>query len=373
MLTTPTQVCVPLPLLEAPTPLYKDPLGQESDIRDRQETEEIILRIHTPAPLEMVGMEGSMHRLIMLDPMVLPQQFEDNKLRGHQSSIHNLNNRMQEHADFSPREVIIDATHPSNKGEWGDSRDMSKASLELVAAVYGGTLTPEFESLVVVIQGMLALLQDDISMLSARLDKREHGNPSPNNSTPPAGPARITKSKPPTMPKPSSILAQAPKAPPPPARRGWDRSAEMGININEKAVHQQAHTAQIASEAASAQGCTPVGNPRQGAPQLQVTQTEVTIVRHGGFEDAEHESMLRRQAMQSIVLDVCTALERNMENPIKVLGGRWSSVVEKMGNFTFILTGDVREDAINVAKSYLCGPFPDVEVIPNAGWVWTQL
>ena len=376
MSTTPTQACAPLPPLEAPTPLYKAPLGQESDdesIRDRREIEEIISRIHTPAPLETVGTEGSMHRPIMLDPMVLPQQFEDNELRGHQSSIHNPNNRMQEHADFSPREVKIDATHPSNEGEWGDARDMSEAPLELVAAAYGGTLTPEFEALVAVVQGMLAPLRDDISMLSARLDKRERGNPSLNNATPPAGPAGITKSRPPAVPKPSSTPVQAPKAPPPPARRGWDRSAETGINITEKAVHQQARTAQIASEAASAQGRTPAGNPRQGAPQPQITQTEVTIVRHGGFEDAERESALRRRAPQSIVLDVRTALERNMETPIKVLGGRWSSAVEKTGNFTFVLAGDVKEDAIDAAKSYLCGPFPDAEVIPNAGWVWTQL
>ena len=377
MSTTPTQALALLPPLEAPTALYTYPNDQETTGEtglDSRVIEEIISRIHTPAPSETVGTEGSMHRPIMLDPIELPREFDNRELRGPQSSTHNPENLMQEHADFSPRVTGATAILPSDEGEWGDARDTSEAPLELVAAAYGGTLTPEFEALVAVVQGMLAPLRDDISMLSARLNKQ--------GATPPVVPAKTPpkpQAKPPVAPKVAQAPAQADKAPPwpreapTPASRGWNRAAEVGINITEKSVRQQASTAKRATAAASAQGRTPVGNPRQGAHLPNTTQTEVTMVRHGGFEDREREKALRMRAPQSIVLDVRTALEKDMESPIKVLGGRWSSAVEKTGNFTFVLAGDVGEDAINAAKLYLCGPFPGAEVIPNAGWVWVQL
>ena len=287
---------------------------------------------------------------------------------------------MQEKADFSPR-LAVTAILPLEEGEWGDTRDTSEAPLELVAAAYGGTLTPEFEALVTVVQGMLAPLRDDISMLTARLDKSELGSSRSKVAETPGGPAKPPpkpQPKPPTGPKPTQTRAQVSKAPPPPrevptpAKRGWNKPAEVGINITDSSVRQHANTTKLASAAASAQGRTPAGNPRQGARQ-PTTQTEVTMVRHGGFEDTEREKTLRARAPQSIVLDVRTSLEKNMEAPIKVLGGRWSSAVEKTGNFTFVLAGDVGEEAIKAAKSYLCRPFPGAEVIPNAGWVWVQL
>lgn len=254
---------------------------------------------------------------------------------------------------------------------------------ELVAAAYGGTLTPEFAALVTVVQGMLAPLHDDISMLLACLNKREFRGPSSKDATPKVGPAKAThpnpQQAPPAVTQPTQATARSTKALPPlsevptAVRRGWNRPVETGINITDKSVRQQASAAKLATAATTAQGRTPAGNPRQGAPRPLTTQTEVTVVQHGGFEDAEREKALRARALQTIVLDIRTALEKSMESPIKVLGGRWSSVVEKTGNFTFVLAGDVRVDAINAAKSYLSRPFPDAEIIPNAGWVWVQL
>ena len=386
MSITPTQKHASLPSLTAPTPLYgirHAPGTAPEAIQDRNEMEEIIARIHTPAPSEAIGTEGSMHRpageggRVMLDPIELPQDFSNRDLRGPHSSVHNPENAMQVQADPSPAEGVATPVNPSEEGEWGDERDSSEAPPELTAAAFGGTLTPEFAALVAVVQGMLSPLRDDISMLTARLDKREFGNPASSGGTPPTKPKPQAAPKP--KPTPNPVPARVDTAPPPtnvaplPARRGWNKMAETGINITDTAVRQQARTAQRASEAASAQGRTPAGNPRQGATAPRATQTEVTVVRYGGFEDTAREKALRARAPQGIVLDVRTALEKHMESPIKVLGGRWSSAVEKTGNFTFVLAGDVGEDAINAAKTYLCGPFPDADVIPNAGWVWVQL
>ena len=224
MSTTPTQVEVPLPLLAAPVALYRYPHDQETAhevVLGRWELKEIISRIHTLAPLESVGTEGSMHRLIMLDPIELPHEFNDRELRGPLSSVHNPVNHMLEQADLSPRVAVASAILPQEEGEWGDARDSSEAPLELVAAAYGGTLTPDFTALVTVVQGMLAPLRDDISMLSAHLNKQEFGGPSPKDTTPKAGPARSTPTNPqqapPGVTQPTQAAARATKAPPPPS------------------------------------------------------------------------------------------------------------------------------------------------------------
>ena len=129
MSTTPTQAEVLLPLLAAPVATYRHPQDQETAHEvglDSRELEEIISRIHTPAPLESVGMEGSMHRPIMLDPIELPHQFNDRELRGSLSSVYNLGNLMQEQADFSPRVAVMSTILPQEEGEWGDAHNVSE-------------------------------------------------------------------------------------------------------------------------------------------------------------------------------------------------------------------------------------------------------
>ena len=92
--------------------------------------EEILSRIHTPTPSEMVGMEGSMHRpadKTMLDPIKLPQEFYDRELRGTLSSIHFLDNVMKEQADYSPSRVVASAILPSDEREGEDDPKSTEA------------------------------------------------------------------------------------------------------------------------------------------------------------------------------------------------------------------------------------------------------
>lgn len=306
-------------------------------------------------------------------------------LRSVGSSEHNPANQM----DVEPLPLTVRAitAHPFVNEELGEVRDFSEGPPELVVAAFGGTLSPEFAALITTVQGMLQPLHNKISMISARLDKREYGPPHANVTPWPKPPtltgtqhAPLTRQviTQPVAPTPSRAPA---KLPPPPSveatddtrGRGWNRMAATGVNITDKSVRQHARVVQFASATASAQGHTPAGNPHQGANPPAASQTEATVIRYGGFDDRTREAALHARSPQSIVLDVRLTLEKNMRDPIKVLGGRWSTVVEKTGNFVFVLAGDISEDAIRATSTYLCGPFPDAVVIPNAGWVWVQL
>lgn len=122
----------------------------------------------------------------MLNPIELPQEFFFNwDLQGPHSSIHNPENTMWAQADPSPVEGIVTLVNPSEEGEWGDEQDSSEAPPKLTTAAFGGTLTPKFAALVAVVQGMLLPLRNNISMLTARLDKHEFSNPANSRGTPP--------------------------------------------------------------------------------------------------------------------------------------------------------------------------------------------
>jgi hypothetical protein len=126
------------------------------------------------------------------------------RLRSTSSSEHNPINQMD--AEPMPTPVSAISAHPFVNKDLGEVRDVSEGPPELVAATFGGTLTPEFAALITVVQGMLQSLRDDIFMISARLDKREYRAPPPNTGTQPHPPSPARTQPPPSKTHNSSSL-----------------------------------------------------------------------------------------------------------------------------------------------------------------------
>ncbi|KAH9030215.1 hypothetical protein EDB85DRAFT_2146858 [Lactarius pseudohatsudake] len=125
--------------------------------------------------------------------------------------------------------------------------------------------------------------------------------------------------------------------------------------------------------------------PRKGTPpmatyaaapnvphQTDVSRTEVTVARGKGLMDPAKEKGLRTTAPQSIVMSVRTKLERQVKEPLIILGGRWSLNLNS-SNFIWVLAGQVSDDCILSFKKWLCKPFAGSVLIPNEGWTWAQV
>ncbi|KAH8980251.1 hypothetical protein EDB86DRAFT_2835430 [Lactarius hatsudake] len=149
---------------------------------------------------------------------------------------------------------------------------------------------------------------------------------------------------------------------------GWNRVA-VGAIVMARAMNQHQQVADFTKKAAAAQGRTPSGNRKANTS----TRTEVTIAHNGGFKDQVAEGALWARPPQSIVLDIRSLLERQVQNPVKLLGGRWSTNVARTGNFVLMLAGDISDNVIASFAPWLCAPFPGATLQPTDGWTWAQL
>ncbi|KAH9006051.1 hypothetical protein EDB84DRAFT_1447612 [Lactarius hengduanensis] len=134
-------------------------------------------------------------------------------------------------------------------------------------------------------------------------------------------------------------------------------------------MNQHQQVADFTKKAAAAQGRTPSGNRKANA----TTRTEVTVARNGGFEDQVAEGALRARSPQSIVLDIRSLLERQVQNPVKLLGGRWSTNIARTGNFVLVLASDIPDEVVASFATWLCAPFPGATLQPTDRWTWAQL
>ena len=102
--------------------------------------------------------------------------------------------------------------------------------------------------------------------------------------------------------------------------------------------------------------------------------TEITVVRNGGISNKEEEHAFRRRNPSSIVEAAQWVLNARSKFPPTILKGRWSTKVEKNGNFIYTVAGDVSPSVLSILSPFLCEPFPSKAIlIPASGWTWAQL
>ena len=114
---------------------------------------------------------------------------------------------------------------------------------------------------------------------------------------------------------------------------------------------------------------TPMVTLRPGA----TSSTEITIIRRGGVRSEEEEA-IRNTHPKDIVHAVRQELNKATANPPVVLGRRWSSQVQRTGNFVFTIHGVMDAHQVMGISKYLCEPFPgECYAVPSDGWMWVHL
>ena len=114
---------------------------------------------------------------------------------------------------------------------------------------------------------------------------------------------------------------------------------------------------------------TPAVTLRPGA----TSTTEITIIRRGGVR-SEEESVIRNTDPKEIVHAVRQELNKATANPPVVLNGRWSTQVQRTGNFVFTIHGVMDAHQVMGISKYLCDPFPgECYAVPSDGWMWVHL
>ena len=114
---------------------------------------------------------------------------------------------------------------------------------------------------------------------------------------------------------------------------------------------------------------TPMVTLRPGA----TSSTEITIIRRGGVR-SEEEDAIRNTHPKDIVHAVRQELNKATSNPPVILGGRWSTQVQRTGNFIFTIHGVMDAKQVMGISPYLCEPFPgECYAVPSDGWMWVHL
>ena len=87
----------------------------------------------------------------------------------------------------------------------------------------------------------------------------------------------------------------------------------------------------------------------------------------------EVECAFRRRNPVSIVEAAQQALNTHSKFPPTILKGRWSTKVEKNGNFIYTIAGDISPSMLPSLRP-CCEPFPgNAVLVPASGWTWAQL
>ena len=116
----------------------------------------------------------------------------------------------------------------------------------------------------------------------------------------------------------------------------------------------------------------------QRGPQIQLrpgatSSTEITVIRHGGVKGNE-EARIRARDAANIVAEVQSALQKKTAHPPRILSGRWSSRVDIMGNFVYLVQGILSCKEVLGLSTILCSPFPgDCYAVPSDGWMWAHI
>ncbi|KAH9016989.1 hypothetical protein EDB85DRAFT_2155520 [Lactarius pseudohatsudake] len=367
---TPTQTprAKPAPLPET----RRAPSAAPSMTADRDEIIEVLSRVASPIP-GMQSAADSMHTprsLVeayaspepdtvpphhMAGPMVPPETPSDGVGWGTEPPAHNPATAME-----------VDAAEAAPAVTGDEGTPLLAAPPSVVES-----LAEEF-NLDQNGRALLMLVDRLLNKVTTRLDRVEaHQNhPRPREKAPVPGADRADR-----PPPPAQVATQLqPTLPAPPAPPSWAKVAasRTGLIVPDKVMAR--HAAET-SQAAQAQKWTNVGRAKGGGASApaQALTTEVVVIRKGGFADTRREEALRARNPRDIVMEVRTEVERQCRNPIKVLSGRWSTTYQRTGNFVYTLAGEVSLPAILSYKQWLCGPFPDADIAPTAGWTWSHL
>ncbi|KAH9030365.1 hypothetical protein EDB85DRAFT_1891660 [Lactarius pseudohatsudake] len=325
----------------------------------------------------------------------------DAKLRSATSSVHNPANQMDTTEDLSPaplKGAITDSPIPPCLEAQADDLVLDTRESRLMALM---------QKLIQPVTGALTKVIERLDKVEGEAkEKSRKAAPAAKAPAPPRPPpasapreeqrkqaapaAPATLATPNSDGAPGAALRAAPAATlaPTPARvddddddgfrpvvrQGWNAIVSNGLHVTAKGVQQWERANGKARIAAAAQGRTPNGNLRRSPqrPTPDVSRTEVTVARGKGLADPEKEKGLRTTAPQSIVMSVRTKLERQVKEPLIILGGRWSSNPNS-SNFIWVLAGQVSDDRILSFEKWLCEPFAGSVLIPNEGWTWAQV
>ena len=293
-------------------------------------------------------------------------------------SIHNAENPMNTEEDGNPPHPMEGREAPAPILPPGPV----VGPVDLATITFGNNADPNILALVRLFQTLITPLSEKILAIDAKINAtsgatraqtqarvadprpRPTSRPRPANPPTAALPAQARVDDNP----PSESRALAPRGHPPPP--SYANTARGGLTVTSQAIRQHQALEADGKAQAAARGRKPSGVVMRGT-QTQVRNTEIVVLRYGGFADPERERALRARPAQEIVLEVRTAIERRTECPVKVLGGWWAT--RGNGNFVYTLAGDVSEATALSFKKWLCAPFPDADLLPTAGWVWAHL
>ncbi|KAH9040942.1 hypothetical protein EDB85DRAFT_1886612 [Lactarius pseudohatsudake] len=231
-----------------------------------------------------------------------------------------------------------------------------------------GGLSAEQQSMLTAIQRLIEPVTERLFVVERKLTAQEQQGvqrPQPNCAAPNHAAPAPNQGAPP--PQPALMVAAPIRAAANPA--GGDDGI-IPVRANMWAAVAKARGA------AAAQGCTSVGHvsAKPGSQSVPMpSTTKVTILRDRGFLDNRREVDLWGRHPQTIVMEVRTVLEKLTRNPVKVLGGRWSSNYQKTGNFIFVLAGDVPVEVLSSFEKWLCALFPGGTLVLTKGWTWAQM
>ena len=142
----------------------------------------------------------------------------------------------------------------------------------------------------------------------------------------------------------------------------------MFSTVTAKAVNQGEKDRPFMKAARKVQK-TPMVTLRPGA----TSSTEITIIRRGGVR-SEEEELIRNTHPKDIVHAVRQELNKATSNPPVILSGRWSTQVQRTGNFVFTIHGIMDAHQVEGISKYLCEPFPgECYAVPSDGWMWVHL
>jgi hypothetical protein len=111
----------------------------------------------------------------------------------------------------------------------------------------------------------------------------------------------------------------------------------------------------------------PTESPSPSHPKASTT--EVTVLRFGGNLDLQLENTIRACPADAIAREVRTAIERAVNQPIRITAGRWSIGPRSKGNYVYTLAGEVPFDKIQAYERFLLAPFPgSTQLCPSLGW-----
>ncbi|KAH8986976.1 hypothetical protein EDB86DRAFT_3082567 [Lactarius hatsudake] len=102
--------------------------------------------------------------------------------------------------------------------------------------------------------------------------------------------------------------------------------------------------------------------------------TEVTINRHHGVEDAAFEASIRNMTPSSIIAETRTEVDRLTGGKIALLSGRWSNNPNKrIHNFVYTFKGQIPFKSIYPLRDVLVKPLMAGQLVPNKGWTHGQI